>query len=241
MPDEQLAGQDTPVVDNEAQNLDPAQEQAGTTDAQTGGAEGGKESQAERTFTQKEVDAIVAREKAREARRALRVVQQGQTQHPQQPEGQEQQGKDIPEEVIEAYLAKKRTAEAVSTFTEKAEDATEKYPDYMRVVTDPRVPFSEEMIEFFAESDVGVDLAYELAKDPEKVTAIRRMSPLKAGRELARLEGELKAKPKANPSKAPEPIRPVGTRGAPSSSALPSDEDDIATWMAKERKRTRGG
>jgi hypothetical protein len=65
------------------------------------------------------------------------------------------------------------------------------------------------------------------------------MSPVKAARELARLEAELASKPKAQPSKAPEPIRPVGSRGAGSSSSLPSDDDDIATWMRKERERTQ--
>lgn len=243
---QESAGQDAPVVDNEAQNV--AQDDAnnlGQNAPEVTAAEGDAEEEQgkpERVFSQAELDAAVQKRLLRERRRWDREVQERLSPRPAQQqateEGQEGEGKRVSEADIEAYLAKKRAAEAVSSFTEKAEDAAEKYPDYLRVVTDPRVPFNEEMIEFFAESEVGVDLAYQLAKDPAKVIAMRQMSPLKAGREMARLEAELKAKPKATPSKAPEPIKPVGQRGS-SASALPSDDDDIETWMRKERERAQ--
>jgi len=66
------------------------------------------------------------------------------------------------------------------------------------------------------------------------------MSAIGAAVELSKLEREL-ATPKARPSNAPEPITPVGTRGRASTSNLPSDDDDIDTWMKKERKRTQAG
>jgi hypothetical protein len=242
MPDEQLAGQDAPVVDDEAQNLNPEQ-QTGTTEAQTDGADGGTESPAQpKTFTQEEVNAIVAREKAREARRALREMQRQPPSQPQQtPQQAPQEGEPskprVTQEDVQAYLAQQRAQESLNTFLEKAEDAVERFPDYMTVVTDPRLPFNEEMIDFFADSEVGTDLAYHLAKNPAKALAIARLSPLKAGRELTRLEAELKAKPKATPSKAPDPITPVGSRGNARSSPLPSDDDDMETWARKERER----
>ena len=65
------------------------------------------------------------------------------------------------------------------------------------------------------------------------------MTPVKAARELTRIEAEILAKPKAQPSNAPEPITPVGSRGKSSTSTMPSDDDDIDTWMRKERERMR--
>jgi hypothetical protein len=201
--------------------------------------------QPDRVFSQAELDAAVQKRLLRERRRWDRELHERQAPAPTPrqatEEGQEPQAARVTDADIQAYLAKQKSAEALRTFQEKAEDAVEKHPDYMRVVTDPRVPFSDEMIEFFAESDVGVDLAYQLAKDPSKVIELRRMSPLKAGRELTRLEAEVKAKPVAKPSKAPDPISPVGSRSTSTASALPSDSDDIATWMRKERERVKRG
>lgn len=203
--------------------------------------------QPERTFSQAELDAAVQKRLLRERRRWEReqYERSSSQQAPRTPEGGQEQpqghGKpEITDADIEAHLARKRSQEAVASFAEKVEDAEDRYPDYIRTVTDPRVPFSDEMIEFFADSDVGVDLAYQLAKEPAKVREILRMSPLKAGRELTRLEAEIKAKPPvAKPSKAPEPIEPVGRRATSSASSEPNDDDDMETWARKERERER--
>ena len=95
------------------------------------------------------------------------------------------------------------------------------------------------MAEFISESDLGADVAYFLGKNPAKAAEIAGLTPMKAARELSRIESELAARPKATPSKALEPISPVGVRGKASSSSLPSDSDDIDTWMRKEQARMR--
>jgi hypothetical protein len=123
-------------------------------------------------------------------------------------------------------------------FIEKAEKAAERFPDFHAVVSNPNLHINDAMVEFIAESDLGADVAYYLGKNPMKASVIAQMSPVKAARELAKLESELAARPKATPSKAPEPIKPVGSRGS-SGTALPSDDDDIETWMRKERERMR--
>lgn len=46
-------------------------------------------------------------------------------------------------------------------------------------------------------------------------------------------------KPKKAPSKAPEPIEPVGARGTGADSTMPSDKDDADTWRRKELARIR--
>jgi hypothetical protein len=250
MSGEMLTGQDTPAVPSEVQDLTP--QVTGNPETQTDGAEGEKESPAPKTFSQAELDAIVAREKAKAERKAFREALRAQSQQPKQEPKREAFAND------EAYtraqlehLAEQKAAEKLQereraqeaerrqeAFIEKAEKAAERFPDFHAVVSNPNLHINDAMVEFIAESDLGADVAYYLGKNPMKASVIAQMSPVKAARELAKLESELAARPKATPSKAPEPIKPVGSRGS-SGTALPSDDDDIETWMRKERERMR--
>ena len=260
MSGEQLTGQDTPVVSDEAQPLDLAQDNAGTTEAQTDGADGGKDSPVPKTVTlteeelQERIERATATAAANAERRAFREAAQRlqRQQAPQEPAREQFRDEESFNTAQLEFLAEKRAEEKLrererqqqaervqESFMEKAEKAAERYPDFQAVVGNPSLTINEAMAEFIAESDQGAEVAYHLGKNPMKAAQIAQMSPVKAARELAKLESELARKPKATPSKAPDPIRPVGQRGAPSSSTLPSDNDDIETWMRKERERTR--
>lgn len=252
MSGEMLTGQDTPVVDNEVQNLNPEQ-QTGNPEAQTDSAEGEKESPAPKTFTQQELDAIVAREKAKAERKALREAVKSLNRTTPQVEPKRETFVDD-EAYTKAqleYMADQRAEQKLrerevqreaerrqEAFLEKAEKASERYPDFQQVVSNPNLPINDAMAEFIAESDLGADIAYHLGQNPMKAAALAQMSPVKAARELAKLETELANAPKAKPTKAPDPISPVGSRPT-RTSTLPSDEDDIETWMRKERERAR--
>lgn len=252
MSGESLAGQDTPSESQvqEAQDLTP--QVTGNPETQTDGAEGEKESPAPKTFSQAELDAIVAREKAKAERKAYREALRAQSQQPQQEPRREAFADDeafsqaqlehLAEKKATEKLAERQRAQEAErrqeAFLEKAEQAAERYPDFQLVVSNPSLPINDAMAEFIAESDQGADVAYYLGKNPMKAAAIAQMSPVKAARELVKLESELAARPKATPSKAPDPIKPVGSRGA-SASSLPSDEDDVETWVKKERERMR--
>ena len=212
-----------------------------------------------KTFTQAEVDALVQKRLQKEERRIARRFEQEQREHVQaqklatQPEREAFRNEDdyinaqiehLAEkkaiEKLQEREAFKRQQEQAETFLEKAEKATEKYPDFQVVVSNPNLKINEGMAEFIADSELGADVAYYLGTNPMKAAQIAQMSPIKAARELTRIEAEIDAKPKPRLTKAPEPISPVGGKGASSSSSLPSDEDDIATWMKKEQKRTTG-
>jgi len=82
-------------------------------------------------------------------------------------------------------------------------------------------------------------VAYHLSKNRAQARSIARMDDIDAVLALKTLESELKAKPKAQPSRAPDPINPVGNRGNASRSAMPSDDDDPDTWRQKELERMR--
>lgn len=218
-----------------------------------------KQDEPTKTFTQAEVDALVQKRLLKEERRVHRRIEQQLREQQQsavlQQEPQRESFRDDQaylqaqvEHLAEVRAAQKlaqreRAAEAEKrseSFIEKAEKASERYPDFQTVVSNPQLHINDAMAEFISESESGADVAYHLGKNPTRAAQIAQMSPIRAARELLAIESELAARPKAKPSQAPEPISPVGTRGKASTSSLPSDDDDIATWMRKEQARMRG-
>lgn len=217
-----------------------------------------------KTFSQEEVDAVIAKRLAKEARKQGRLEaeleaarsqlqklappapkrdefatdeehQQAQIQHAIQEEARK-----LAAQEVKKLTEQDKQQKAVSSFWERADDVVERFPDFETAVTDPGfVQLSGHVYEFVMDSEIGPEMAYHLSKNRAKATAIREMSPIQAARALLTLESELKAKPKARPSNAPEPINPVGNRGRATASALPSDDDDIDTWMRKEQARMR--
>lgn len=211
-----------------------------------------------KTFTQAEVDALVQKRLLKEERRVHRRIEQQMRDAQQQqvrqqaPERQSYQDDEAYLRAHIEHLAEQKAAEKLAerqvrqeaerrseSFLQKADKATERYPDFQAVVSNPSLPINESMAEFIAESDQGADVAYFLGKNPGKAYEISQLSPVRAARELVRIETDLAARPQARVSRAPEPITPVGSRGSASTSSLPSDEDDIATWMRKEQARLR--
>lgn len=131
---------------------------------------------------------------------------------------------------------------AVAKIAEEKEDAEELISD---------LAVSPAMFEAIAESEIGAQVALHLASHPEEAARIVGLPPARQAAAIGRIEASLEAvaaKPKETgkpeggtekePSKAPEPITPVGGRSA-GASELPSDRDDVDTWMRKERARMR--
>lgn len=93
------------------------------------------------------------------------------------------------------------------------------------------------------ESDSPAELIEYLA-DPEhaaEAKAIAGMSPIQAGRAVAKLEAkiaEAKANAKPKPSKAPAPIEPV--RGGGTINSMPHPSDTKA-WIAEMNRREAAG
>lgn len=219
-----------------------------------------KQEEPAKTFTQAEVDALIQKRLLKEERRVHRRIEQQLREQQQarvlseEPKRESFMDDEAFTQAQIEHLAEVKAAQKLAereraqqqerlaeTFIEKAEKAKERYSDFDTVVGNPVLTINAEMAEFIAESDHGPDVAYYLGKNPSKAAQIAALSPIKAARELTRLEAELASKPQAKPSQAPEPINPVGSRSKSSSSSLPSDSDDIDTWMRKERDRVRRG
>lgn len=119
--------------------------------------------------------------------------------------------------------------EAVEAFQDRLEDIREAIPDadkVLKAAADREVkPHVQELV---VESEKGGLLAYYLAKNPEKLDELNRMSPLKAAKAVGALENRLTlAKPKKTPS-APAPAKPVAGSAAPS-----SPDAEIDAYLAK--------
>lgn len=246
--------------------LAPVTNQAEATNPQVTAADGEEgqqeqEQQPAKTFSQEEVEAIVAKRLAREARKSERAMAVKLAEVQSQRTAPEPKREDfatdeaherarIDHEIERRALAhaerisaqreqETKQRSAATAFWERADEASERFPDLPQVINDPTLPMSQHMADFVMSSDIGPELAYHLAKNRGKAAAIAQMGPIQAARELMTLESEFKARPKAQSSKAPEPIVPIGARGRATATANPSDDDDIDTWMRKERQRVQ--
>lgn len=126
------------------------------------------------------------------------------------------------------------SAKVDAVWKAQVESAKEEFKDFDSVALNPNLPVSEAMAEVIRESDIGAALLYELGKKPDVALNIANMSPVKAARELGKLEARLQVAPKKE-SKAPAPVKTVSGKGE--SAGLPDDQMDIDEWMARERKR----
>jgi hypothetical protein len=95
-------------------------------------------------------------------------------------------------------------------------------PDYNEVIAESSVMVSDQVRDAIMESDVGPQVLYYLAGNPEEATKLGQMTLDKAYKTLGRIEAkfdapakteEVKAKP--NISKAPAPITPLKNASVP--------------------------
>lgn len=204
--------------------------------------EGEKQVEPAKTFTQEEVDALVQKRLMKKEREVLRNVQREQAEIAQRARIEQEPRREhfrddkayleaMLEQLAErkatekiTQLEKQRAQEKQSEqFLERAEKANEKYPDFQEVAGNPNLSINEGMAEFIADSEHGPDVAYYLGKHPSEAAKIAQMSPMRAARELTRIEAEVNSKPPVKTSSAPAPITPLGTRGSAQTSLANAD------------------
>ncbi len=105
--------------------------------------------------------------------------------------------------------------ERLQAFRETVDDFDEVIEDVAHV----QIPVAVE--DLILDSDLGPAVMYELAKDPEELERVCKLSPMRAAREIGKIEARIKASEKpetkeAKKTKAPPPIKPVGSSAASS-------------------------
>lgn len=216
-----------------------------------------------KTFTQAELDAIVQKEKAKAEAKAERKAARAYREGVERVTPQSQQAQPVADampkrdayasdeawlDARDAHRDAQRDAKAaaernqqsqakLAATTDRIYAQAEKIEGFDRDDFDS-LPITPTIASVLIESDIAPQMMAHLAANPDEVDRIGALSPARQAVELGKLEVKLSAAP-VKPSKAPAPITPVGTRGKSSVSTLPSDDDDIDTWMRKEQARKR--
>ena len=126
-------------------------------------------------------------------------------------------------------------------YSRVAKVQSEKLPDYDEVIRSASINLSNEVLQAIKESEVGPEVAYHLAKNPEVITKINQMSLPSAVREIGKIEAKLTTvepvkKQTKQVSQAPEPIKPVNAAASPVT--VEPDKMSTEDWMQRRIAET---
>lgn len=223
--------------------------------AQEAAPESPEDKPASKTFTQEELDAIVAKRLAREQRKWQRE-QALQPPAPPVP-------KELPPadqfESVEAYAqalatkkaeeliyqrdVQKQQAEVLEAYREREEEARDKYEDFEQVAYNPSLKITDVMAETIRASDIGPDVAYYLGTNPKEAERISRLSPFLQAKEIGKIEVKVASEPPVRKTtSAPAPLRPVSARASTTGVIDTTDPRSIKSlstseWIEAERQR----
>ena len=132
---------------------------------------------------------------------------------------QAQQGEVKQTQVQSEQAEFQRAAQAVQQ--KIGAPGSEKYDDFVDVVSAPGVAITGPMLNAMYETDVGPDVAYHLGLHPEESRRIAGLSIAGQIREIDKIASTLKAPPKV--TKVPAPIEPTGGK-----SSVEKDPNDMS-------------
>ena len=137
----------------------------------------------------------------------------------------------------EQLTAQEHQVKATQSFKAREVEALEKYEDYEEVTRSQNLPVTQAMAQAILESDMGPDVWYYLGNNAKEAARIAQLSPASQIREIGKIEAKLSATPVTPkvPTASP-PIKPVNT-GKAVNDSVPSDQDDIKTWVKKRNKQ----
>lgn len=135
-------------------------------------------------------------------------------------------------------------AEARRKFEKQVEEGKKKYDDYDELVVEGMEAgdwsLSREMAEMLVESEVGHEIAYHLASNPEESDRVFAQTPIEQARYFGKLEAKFMTaretpKPEKKTPKAPPPPS-SGARGAGGKFAPSASTDDFSKFeqLAKD-------
>jgi signal recognition particle GTPase len=135
-------------------------------------------------------------------------------------------------------------------FQDRLDIAKQDMPDYEEMVASSDVSVSQPVTDAIIESDVGPQILYYLAENPEFARELGDKSITSQLRAIGRLEAKFeKSEPAAKPSvrepvakksNAPAPINPLKSGGNPSDITLDADRKFHGTYQQWKAARSTG-
>lgn len=118
------------------------------------------------------------------------------------------------------------TRELVAAHVERSKEARTHFPDFDKVIQGAREhTIRDDVADMVIESDKSELLQYELARKPELIRELNRMSPTAAARRIGQLEARLfYPKPKTE-TKAPAPVGALSGGSSPKATPGQSQAD----------------
>lgn len=121
---------------------------------------------------------------------------------------------------------------------ERVEDAREVIADFDTVMKEmDGIQVRQDVIDEIMASDKSALLAYHLAKNPDKLQTLNRMTGTELAREMGRLEGSVRMPAANKQTKAPPPLDPL--RGGASAEFDPS-KSSMDDYVAKRKAGWKG-
>lgn len=122
---------------------------------------------------------------------------------------------------------------AAETWAKRVAIATAELPDFEEVVASSDITFDDPVtLQAIQESDLGPQIAYYLASNPDEADAIARLKGAAAIRAIGRIEAKIEGK-SASVTKTPEPIKPVGQKAKAEKSPADMSPAEFAAWRKK--------
>jgi hypothetical protein len=153
----------------------------------------------------------------------------------------------------DAAVAKEKAAREAyenqqSEYAKKCAEFAKEHDDFEDVMDAADAALDEAKIfipieaqDILMSSEVGAELAYEIAKDPSEFKRICSLPGYLAAREIGKVEARLQkassqSVPQTKTTKAPAPVKPVGAKG---SATPPSLDDPNISFADYERLRLK--
>ena len=134
--------------------------------------------------------------------------------------------------------------QTIKQWTDRITAVKADLPDFEDVVASSDVAVSDQVRDAILESDVGPQVLYHLAENPEFAQKLSEMSTITALREIGKLEARFEkkepAKAAATKQKAPAPIKPIQGGGSGMDVQINSDGVFHGTFQSWKQARLAG-
>jgi len=126
-------------------------------------------------------------------------------------------------------------AELHKTFNERVEKSKPDYPDYdVKVTNNEKLVLRNDIFFTVEQSDMAPHILYHLADHPDEAASLNGMPPIQAAMRIGEIQAELRIARKPKPSRAADPVRPVGHRASPERKS--PDEESMEEYAARRER-----